>query len=327
VIPGIVIFTASVLTLAGIYAILAMVLNLEAGFAGLWDLGTAGLFAVGGYFFLITTAGEPGLTFSPGWPMWAGILGAGVFTGAIAFLIGIPALRLRGEYFLITTFAFAEVIRQVITNEPELTRGAAGFNQIVRPLDDLTTGRNYTFVLLGIVALVVVAVWLVVRAILQSREGRTLRALRDNEAAALAAGIPVHRHRAATFTLAGILLGLTAPLYIWYLRSITPHVYAPEITFTAWTALVLGGIGSLRGPIVGAVLLIVVTHATIFLQVSPEYAELLASLRPIVIGLVLIVILRFHPQGLISEKTYRSRRQAASSAATVPEAQPEARAT
>lgn len=106
---AIIIYGVGVLTLASFYAIITMILNLEAGWGGLWDLGVAGLIGLGGYFYVVATlVPEDGYTsLALGWPHWLGVLGAVVFTALAALLVGTPALRLRGEYFLITTFAFA----------------------------------------------------------------------------------------------------------------------------------------------------------------------------------------------------------------------------
>jgi branched-chain amino acid transport system permease protein len=301
---GWLIFAVGVLTIAGIYAIFAMILNLEAGWAGLWDLGIAGLLAVGAYFYVIVTL-EPGtenVRFAGGWPMWAGILGAGAFTGLVALVIGIPSLRLRGEYFLITTFAFAEVIRQILINQTAWTKGTVGFSQIDRPFDELVGGRNYAYVLLGLVAVVALLVYLLMRRIGRSPFGRVLRAFRDNEPVALALGKHVTRYRVQTFVLAGVLFGTIAPLYVWYIRSAVPQVFTADVTFTAWTALVVGGIASTAGPAAGAIVLIAATEALQFIPVSVEHATLLASTRPMLLGLALILVLRVRPEGLVPER-------------------------
>lgn len=296
------VFIAGVLTIAGIYAMLAMILNLEAGWGGLWDLGLAGFFAVGAYFYVVTTAPDAGVTFSPEWPMAIAIVGSGAAAAVVALLIGASSLRLRREYFLIATFAFAEVIRQVITNTPELTAGSAGFSDIARPLEGVTTSRNYTFVLLAIVAAATAVVYALTRRIGRSPLGYSLRAIRDNEALALTLGKRAARRRLQIFVLAAALVGLLGPVYVWYTRSLFPSMFTSDVTFTVWTALVIGGIGSIGGAMIGAVLLISAVEATQFLQVSPEHASTISSLRPIVIGLALILILRFRPQGLWPER-------------------------
>jgi branched-chain amino acid transport system permease protein len=300
---GWLVFSANVLTLAGIYAILATILNLEAGWGGLWDLGTAGLLAAGAYLFVILTVKDPEILFAPSLPTWVGIIAAALFTGALTFLIGIVSLRMRGEYFLITTFAFSVVVLEFINTESHITLGATGFHDIRRPFDDLVSTRNYNFVLLAIVVAVAGIVWSLVRALGQSPFGRLLRALRDNEAATQSVGKNVTRARLQAFVIAGAMIGAVSPLYVWYVRSLSPHLFHATLTFTVWTALVVGGIGGNSGPVLGALLLICLTEATQFLQVSVEYAGILSSIRPIIIGLALIVIMRFRPQGIIPERS------------------------
>lgn len=296
-------FLLGVLTLAGFYAILAMILNLVAGWGGMWDLGVAGLVAVGAYTFVITTqTGVSGIRFAPGLPMWAGIVAASLATGLVAFLIGLPALRLRGEYFLITTLAFAEVIRQLALNTGSITRGSVGFSRMARPFAGLASGANYRFVLLAIVVVVIIAVQLLMRRIALSPYGRALRAMRDNEGVALSLGKNVTRHRVLTFTFGGLLIGAVSPIYIWHIRSIVPQLFAAELTFVVWTALVVGGIASLGGPVLGAVVLILLTELLTFLQGSAQYATLLSATRPIILGLLLILIMRFRPSGLLPER-------------------------
>lgn len=296
-------FLVGVLTLAGFYAILALILNLVAGWGGMWDLGVAGLVAVGAYTYVLTTQTEvDSLAIAPGWPIWAGILAAALVTGLVAFLIGLPALRLRGEYFLITTLAFAEVIRQVTINASGFTRGTVGFSSLDRPLEFLAEGRAYRLVLLGIVALVALAVYLLMRRLARAPYGRLLRAFRDNESVALSLGKRVTRHRVLTFAFAGLLVGAVSPIYVWHIRSIVPSLFASELTFVVWTALVIGGIGSLAGPVLGAVALILLTELLTFLQGSAEYATLLAATRPIILGVLLICVMRFRSTGLVGER-------------------------
>lgn len=301
---GVILFFVGVLTLAGIYALLAMVLNLEAGWAGMWDLGLAGLVAVGGYVFIITTQQtHDDVIIAPHWPMWAGLIAGSVAGGIAALIIGLPSLRVRGEYFLITTLAFAEVIRQLSINLGSLTRGNVGFNQFTRPFESLAPGSSYRWLLLGMVWLVVVAVYLIMRRLGHSPYGRLLRGFRDNDSVALSLGKHTNRHRIQTFFFAGLMYGAIAPLYIWYIRVVAPSLFTSEVTFVTWTALVIGGIASLRGPVIGAVVLLVVTEASSLVQGSGEAAVVLASVRFIVLGLVLILVMRFRPEGIFAERS------------------------
>lgn len=300
---GVILFLVGVLTLAGIYAILAMILNLEAGWAGMWDLGLVGLLAVGGYVFIITTQQtHDDVVFAPGWPMWAGVIAGSLAAGLVALVIGIPSLRVRGEYFLITTLAFAEVIRQLSINLGTVTRGTVGFNQFSRPFEGWVSGSGYRWLLLGLVWAIAVLVYLLMRRLGYSPYGRLLRGFRDNDPVARSLGKHTNRHRIQTFVLAGLLYGAVAPLYIWFIRTVTPHLFTAEITFVTWTALVIGGIASMRGPVIGALILLVVTEAAALVQGLGEMAVVLASARFIVLGLVLILVMRFRPQGLANER-------------------------
>lgn len=298
---GTVVFFAGLITLASLYAIYSMILNFEAGWAGLWDLGPAGLLAVGAYTFVILTAPTEEVMFSPELPLFIGWLGAIAASALAAFIIGKPALRLRGEYFLISSFAFSVMALELITAESWLTAGAAGFRSIVRPFDDLVDARAYNLLLCAMTLVCALVLYLLLRRIGHSPFGRALRAARGNEAAANSIGRNVPQMRLVAFVFAGALFGATAPLYVFYIRSLYPHMFSIVLTFTLWTAMVIGGIGNLRGVVIGAFLLIGVTEATQFLQVSVEHANLLAALRPIIIGVALVLVIRFRPAGLFPE--------------------------
>ena len=298
------IFWVGVLTLAAIYASLAMALNVESGWGGMWDLGIAGLLAAGSYCYVILTADpDLGMRFAPGLSMWVAWPLSALFTGLVAFAIGAPALRLRREYFLITTLAFAEIIRQLVIIQADLTRGTVGVPNINRPFDSFVTGRDYNYVLLGIAVAAAAVMYLVTRQIGISPFGRTLRAARDNEAVALALGKRVNRMRIKTFILAGVLIGATAPVYLFYIRAVSPQLFAPGITFTVWTALVIGGLGSIRGGLAGAFVLIVFTEAVGLIEVDPSHINILVAIEPFLVGLLLVLVLRFRPDGLFSERS------------------------
>ena len=234
--------------------------------------------------------------------MWAGVIAGSVAAAIAALIIGIPSLRVRGEYFLITTLAFAEVIRQLAINLGTVTRGTVGFNQFSRPFDGVVPGGAYRWFFLGIVWVVVLVVYLLMRRLGHSPYGRLLRGFRDNDPVARSLGKHTNRHRIQTFVFAGLMYGAVAPLYLWFIRTVTPSLFTSEVTFVTWTALVIGGIASLRGPVIGAVLLLIVTEAAALVQGSGEMAVVLASVRFIVLGLVLILVMRFRPEGLAQER-------------------------
>ena len=300
---GLLLFFVGVLTLAGIYAILAMILNLEAGWAGMWDLGLVGFMAVGAYTYTILTQEKfTDVMFAPQLPIVVGLLGAAVAAALFALIVGFPSLRVRGEYFLITTLAFGEVVRQIAINWKPLTRGTIGFSELKRPFEASIPGTGNRIVLLLIVWTLVGLCYLLMRRIGHSPFGRLLRGIRDNDPVARSLGKATNRYRIQTYVFVGSLYGVAAPLYLWYLRSLTPSLFAPDITFVAWTALVIGGIASKSGPVLGAVVLLVLTESVSLVQGSAQSAVVLASLRYIVLGLLLVLVMRYRPDGLLKEQ-------------------------
>lgn len=299
-------FFAGLIALAGIYAILTLALNVEAGLAGLWDLGIVAFFAVGAYTYTLFTLAPPG----PGarytvWfalPMWAGFLASGIVAGLFGYLIGKPALRLRGEYLLITTFAASEVLRQVLTNEIWLTNGTGGFNRLSQPFRDLFPGSSYQYVFTAMVLVLLALAYWAAEYLANSPFGRTLRAIRENEQAAVAAGKDLAAFKMRAFVFAAVLSGYAGAIYVWYATIVVPSIYSSSVTFTVWTAMVIGGIGNNRGAVLGAFFLIIAQEFTRFLQVSQEAAQVLAASRLVVMGLILILVLRFRPEGLLPER-------------------------
>ena len=302
-------FILGALTLIGIYGIFAMILNMVGGWGGLWDMGSAGLLAVGAYVYVVVTIDPTSydLGFSPGWPIWAGVLIAAVCTGIVALVVGSPALRVRGEFFLVCTFAFAEVIRQIALVETGVTGGVRGISGIDRPFSDLVGGSDYRYVLLALVAGAALLVFMLMRRLSGSPFVRMLRATRDNEIVALSLGKDVARARIKAFMVAGVLFGLVAPLYVWYIRAVIPDLFVVNLTFVIWVALIVGGLGSVAGGLLGALTIVGLTEILQLLQGSAEYANLLAASRPLLLGVVLIAIVRLRPEGAITERwTFRN---------------------
>src|SRR5512136_2141131 len=148
---NIILFLAGVIALMGIYALLTLAVNLHYGYAGLLSFGIVGFVAVGAYTYAIVTRGAPVgadvYLFYFNQPWWVGFIAAGAVTTLFAFIIGLPTLRVEGDYLLIVTFAFAEVIQKLLSNEGWLTNGTRGFINIHQPFKTYIAGRNYQFVL------------------------------------------------------------------------------------------------------------------------------------------------------------------------------------
>lgn len=302
---GLLIFATSMVTLGAIYGIVCMALNLEAGVGPLWDLGIVGCFGVGGYAYVLLTA-PPAADYQNyllgfGLPIWIGAIGATVIAGAVAFLISLPALRLRKEYFLIVTLAFAEVIRQIYANEGWLTNGVAGIYGLRQPFKEQVDASIYPYALLACCLAGLMLVWFVTRRLAYSPFGRSIKALRENEALAITAGIEPTATSRRLYVTAGALTGFGGMFFVWYNTLIVPNQFNPNFTFFIWAALIIGGIGSQRGALVGAFIFILLHDALRFAQVSGELGSALGSLRLALVGLVLILILRFRPDGLFPE--------------------------
>lgn len=306
---GFALFLVSLLSLGAIYAMLCLALNLESGLGGLWDLGIASFFGIGAYTYVLLTAG-PAASYQHyvlglGLPIWVGIVGAAGVAGLCAALIGALTLKLKREYFLITTLAFSEVIRQVYANEDWLTNGVAGIYGLEQPLRGLVPAGLYPCVLLALIltglALSALLVWHLARAPF----GRALRALRENEALAVTAGIDPRRFHRRAYVIAGMLSAIAGVFYAWYNTLVNPAQFGNDITFFVWTALIIGGIGTLRGAIAGGFIFVLLHDMLRFIAVSGEMAATLSSLRTVMIGAVLILILRLRPDGLMPERPRR----------------------
>src|SRR5512136_3302576 len=164
-----ILFLASVIALIGIYSMLTLAVNLHYGYAGLLSFGIVGFAAVGAYTYAIVTRGAPVgqdvYLFYFNQPWWVGFIAAGIVTTLFAFIIGLPTLRVEGDYLLIVTFAFAEIIQDLLSNEGYLTNGTRGFINIHQPFRELIPGRDYQLFLAGLVVLIVVIIFLLLEHI------------------------------------------------------------------------------------------------------------------------------------------------------------------
>lgn len=304
---NVLLFLSGVIILMGIYALLTLSVNLQYGYAGLMNFGIVGLVAVGAYTYAIVTRGAPvgqdSYLFYFNQPWWVGFIAAGVVTTLFAFIIGLPTVRVGGDYLLIVTFAFAEVIQDLLSNEGWLTNGTRGYINIQQPFRELIPGQNYQFFLAGLVVVIVVIVYLIAQHVGKAPFGRTLRAMRDNEPAALAIGKNIFSFKMRIFLLGAVICGLAGAMYSWYMTLALPSLFGMSVTFAAWIALVIGGTGSNKGALVGTVVLLGAQQALKFISTTPELTPVISSVQLILEGLVLIVILRFWPLGLVPEKS------------------------
>lgn len=301
-------FAVGILVLIGIYALLTMSLNLKFGITGLIDLGIVGYFAVGAYTFVLLTAPPPNeltadYSIGLGLPLWVGFIVAPVAAGFFSFLIGLPALRLRGEYLAIATYAGAEVVQAVAANEYWLTNGAAGYNHLEQPFRSLvSSGNQYEYIFLASLVVAVAAVYWLLRRLEIRPLGRAWRAIRESEDVAVSVGKDVARYRMKSFVLGGMIAGLAACFYVSYTTLLVPSMLSAEVTWTAWIALVIGGTGNYKGAILGTIILLTAEEVTRFFQASASMATVLAASRFVAMGLLMVVIIRLKPRGILRER-------------------------
>jgi branched-chain amino acid transport system permease protein len=291
------------LTLAGIYAILTLGLNIQWGYAGMLNIGVGAFFAVGAYTSAIVTA-APSEAFLGGfdWPILPGMVLAMGVSGILAFLIGLITLPLRSDYLAIATIGIAEIVRLVLKNEAWLTNGVRGIAGIPKPLSWLGTSP---WILLGVVLVLLVGVfWLSDRAY-HAPWGRVLRGIREDEAATQAAGKDVLSFRLQAFVLGSMMMGLGGALYAHFVGFISPEAFQPEFaTFIVWVMLIAGGSGSTRGAVLGAFVIWGIWSGTELLTNLLPLAWVTrgSALRLLLIGVLLQVILLTRPEGILPER-------------------------
>src|SRR5262245_13561698 len=267
--------------LAGISVILPLSLNLVTGFCGQFSLGHAGFYGIGAY-----TAALLAVTW--GSPFVANLLAAALAAGVAGFLIGLPTLRLGGIYLAMATLGFGEIIHLILLHWLALTRGPLGIPAIPGPalggIDLGTPARQYYVIL----ALVVLAT-LIVSRLVDSSFGEAIQAIREDEVAAEALGVPTTRLKVVAFTLSAALAGVAGAFFAHYATFVSPGSFTLIESILVLSLLVFGGMGSVEGSIAGAVVL----------TVAPEVFRFLAEYRMVIYGAILLGLILFRPQGLL----------------------------
>ncbi len=302
---GILAYTTFFAITAGIYALLCLGLNVQWGNTGLFNIGVAGFFAIGAYTSAILTkisAAEHlgGL----GMPFLLGLAGAGAVSGFIAFLLAFPTLRLKEDYLAIATIGIAESIRLVFNNEDWLSNGTRGIRAIPQPLHE-AIGFDYNYFYLVVVLLTVLLVYLALERALKSPWGRVLRAIREDEVVAAAAGKDVFNFKMQSLVLGSVIMGMAGALYAHQIKFISPEAFEPwQATFIVWVMLIVGGSGNNRGAVLGAFVVWGVWTGTEFItDLLPAALQARAgALRVIIIGVLLEVILLCRPTGILGRR-------------------------
>ena len=276
------------LIMAGIFAVLALSLNLLLGYTGQLSLGHAAFFGIGAYATAL-------LTVKLEWSAWIGLLAAIVLPAVAGYVIGRLALKLRGAYFVLLTISFAGCVSLVSVNWMDLTNGPLGLPG-VPPLEialpglpalSLRTKTAFYYVVLAAVALS----YLVCLALVRSRVGRALVALRENETLAASVGIDGTHYLVLAAVVSAAMAGFGGGLYAHYTRFVSPEVFLFTYTVTMVIMVVAGGKGTLAGPVVGAVLFTVLPEA---LRAATSW-----QWQMLLYGILLVGVLFFMPEGIV----------------------------
>jgi branched-chain amino acid transport system permease protein len=279
-------YTLEILTNSFLYIVLCLGLNIIVGYAGLLDLGFAAFFAVGAYSVGI-------LTSKFGWNFWLAIPPALLLTVVVRVVIGAPTLRLRSDYLAIVTLGAGEMIRIIARNMKDLTGGASGLIGIQRPSIfglELNQISHYYYIFLILAILAVFAS----DRLENSRLGRAWKYVRDDEDAAEAMGIDRVAVKLSAYIIGALFAGLAGCFYAAKMTAISPETFQFMQSIMILVAVVLGGMGKIAGMVVGALAMVL----------FPEIFREIGSMRMLVFGVILIVMMIFRPQGLWPDRRH-----------------------
>ena len=272
-----------IMTLTGMYVVLALGLNLVVGQAGLLHLGYVAFYAVGAYTYAI-------LSTTLGLPFWPGLLVSALASSLFAFLLGLPTLRLRGDYFAIVTLGLGEITRIVLNNWDSLTNGPNGIGSIGRPAIGsfvFSSPIDFYYLILAFAILTVAAMY----RLISSRIGRAWMAIREDEVAAAAMGINTFRLKMLAFVIGSAWAGVVGAFFAAKMAFVSPESFTFFESVIILCMVVLGGMGSIPGIILGAVLLISL----------PEIFRGFADYRMLAFGMAMVGMMVFRPQGLLGK--------------------------
>lgn len=304
-------YLQSVITVVAVFSMLTLALNLQFGHGGIINFGLVAYFAVGAYTYAILTQPSPEIIDDYAWGFemspWLAAPLAVVAGVAMAYVVGRPALRLKPEYLALATFAFAQVLESVLINVREVGNGTLGLSRIAPPAEDQIPPESYSlWFMIGALALLG-AVYALIHRLTSSPFGDALRAGRDDELAAEAIGKKIEGFRLRSFLLGAAIAALAGIAYASYTTVAAPSLFTADVTFTAFIALVIGGLGKNVGAVVGAVIFFGIEELLNLIPLEGEMAQLLASARLIPFGIALILVLRFAPGGLTGSFSRRRR--------------------
>jgi branched-chain amino acid transport system permease protein len=299
-------FWTSVGIFAGTFTIFTLGLQLNVGFTGIFNFGQAAFMAIGAYGMAILVT-DTGLSF------WVALPLAILLAMAFGLIVGLPSVRLRADYLAITTIAASEAVRLVALNARDLTNGAQGIFGFDDSWDSVSDGIEDVLVSLGwsdpetlfplflVVWAVAILLMFALTRVQRTPWGRVLRAVREDEDAARALGKNAFSYKLQSLVIAAALGALAGFFLAINLSFVVPDEFAPTFTFLGYAALVLGGLASYWGVAVGAIILQTVLEGLRFLELPISEVKV-AALRFVILGLILILLMAFRPQGMFGKR-------------------------
>lgn len=304
-------YQISILERSAIYAVVAVSMNLLTGFTGLFSLGQAGFMAIGAYTVAILTipvesrasvyyvSGISPAIANLHCPFWLALIIAGLISAAAAALIGIPVLRLKSDYLAIATLGFSEIIRAVIAAPQldQITNGSYGLKSI--------PGFPNLFMAFGLCALCILLMVLLIN----SSYGRVFKALREDEIAAQAMGLNLFRYKELAFVISSFFTGVGGGLLAMFMRSIDSKTFSISLTYDILLIVVLGGIGSVTGSVLGSFLVTAGREWLRFFDNPLTIAGIQISLfrtgfRMVIFSILLMVVVLFYSRGLMGSNEF-----------------------
>lgn len=283
-------YWVSLLVLMGIYAIVALGLNLLTGYTGLISLGHAALFAVGAYTSAILTT-KYGVTF------WLALPAAGCLAALVGIVVGLPALRMKGLYLAIATMGMGFIVEEIIVQWGEMTNGVNGIS-VKRPTlgsFQFTSDESYFYLVLAVVIIMIV----ILKNLLRTSTGRALIAIRDSDIAAESMGIHLSFYKTAAFSISAFYAGIAGALFAHFMYFIGPENFDFLVSISFLVMILVGGVGSVHGAVFGAVFMTLLPELiSLGKDFLPDFIGQQAGLQTAVYGLILILFIRFEPLGL-----------------------------
>ncbi len=272
-----------VLIVTGVFIVLTLSLNLVTGFTGQFCLGWAAFYGIGAYTSAL-------LAMKLNFSFWLAMPLGGLLAALFGVLLGIPTMRLKDIYLAITTLGFGEIIRLIMLNWTDLTRGSMGLPGIPAPKlfsYEFDSNIPYYYLILALVLLTVFAV----RRLINSRIGRAFIAIREDDLAAKTMGIDITAYKILSFAIGAFFAGIAGSFYAHYTSYIDPHTFSFMESISILAMVVLGGTGSITGSVIGAVVL----------SIIPELLRGLSEYRMVIFGLIMMVVMLVRPQGIMGK--------------------------